>query len=42
MPIECEECGRNIITFVHTCPNSNNVIEITGCPYCDDVCPECV
>jgi len=34
-------CGRTLKTFVHECPASSNCIEIDGCPYCDDVCPEC-
>lgn len=37
----CMECGREITTFMHNCPNSSDMPEIEGCPHCDDVCPFC-
>ena len=37
--LKCEECGREIKHFVHNC--NINLIEIYGCPYCDDKCAFC-
>lgn len=41
MPRLCD-CGRQLKSFVHNCPNSSNMPEIVGCPVCDDSCPECI
>lgn len=37
----CERCGRKKKTFMHTCDKRSDLIEIYGCPYCDDHCPYC-
>ena len=39
--IEVCECGRKKRTFVHTCNHRLDLIEIYGCPFCDDYCPYC-
>lgn len=40
---ECSRCeGFHNRTFVHMCPESSNVVEIEGCPHCDDECPLCI
>lgn len=38
---KCGECGREIKTFMHTCDERSDLIETTGCPYCDDKCEMC-
>jgi hypothetical protein len=38
---ECETCGEDTRQFVHMCPDSSNVIEVDGCPHCDDECGFC-
>lgn len=37
----CDICDRELKTFMHTCPDSPDVVEIYGCPYHDDVCGYC-
>lgn len=37
----CSECGSVIKTFMHTCSKSNIVMEVKGCPKCDDACGMC-
>jgi len=39
-PKQCD-CGSEIKSFMHNCPNCSNMPEIVGCPKCDDSCPEC-
>jgi hypothetical protein len=35
------DCGRQKKTFMHTCPKSKLLLEIFGCPQCDDECGHC-
>jgi len=37
---ECH-CGRKLKTFMHGCDERTDLVEMTGCPYCDDRCPMC-
>jgi hypothetical protein len=35
------DCGKKKKNFVHTCPESHEITEIFGCPWCDDNCHFC-
>ena len=37
---KCENCGRKKKTFIHTC-ESTTMLEVYGCPECDDHCGFC-
>ena len=37
----CTECGAEFKTFMHNCPNTSTMEEVTGCPVCDDNCGFC-
>lgn len=37
----CEYCGRRKKIFIHTCDKRLDLIELYGCPFCDDHCPYC-
>ena len=35
------DCGRKKKTFMHSCDERSDLLETTGCPYCDDKCEKC-
>lgn len=37
----CDGCGNEKRTFMHNCSGSLNMLEIYGCPKCDDTCGFC-
>ena len=37
----CKWCGRKKKTFIHICDNRLDLIELYGCPFCDDHCSYC-
>lgn len=37
----CDFCGTKLKRFMHNCPKSKNLVEIYGCPKCEDECGFC-